>query len=150
MRIEVPREFDRLGAVRTYGLQKIYELDAGAEAEIPGRDDAVVRSLPAEALYGVQREMAIVVPVKSERLKLIEGVLVGIPNSCLVIVVSNSPREPARPFLPRTGIHRQFLPLHPQTSAHRAPARPCDRRRVCRGRLSRTPRRHRLKPKIVE
>ena len=42
--------------------------------------------------------MAIVVPVKSERLKLIEGVLVGIPNSCLVIVVSNSPREPIDRF----------------------------------------------------
>ena len=98
MRIEVPREFERLGAVRIYGLQKIYELDAGAEAEMSDQNDAVVRSLPAEALYGVQREMAIVVPVKSERLKLIEGVLVGIPNSCLVIVVSNSPREPVDRF----------------------------------------------------
>jgi len=46
----------------------------------------------------VQREMAIVVPVKSERLKFIEGVLVGIPNPCLVIVVSNSPREPIDRF----------------------------------------------------
>lgn len=98
MRIEIPREFDRLGAVRIYGLQKIYELDAGPEAELPGQEDAVVRSLPAEAIYGVQREMAIVVPVRGERLKLIEGVLVGIPNSCLVIVVSNSPREPIDRF----------------------------------------------------
>ena len=98
MRIEVPREFERLGAVRIYGLQKIYELYAGAEAEMSDQNDAVVRSLPAEALYGVQREMAIVVPVKSERLKLIEGVLVGIPNSCLVIIVSNSPREPVDRF----------------------------------------------------
>ena len=46
----------------------------------------------------MQREMAIVVPVKSERLKFIEGVLVGIPNPCLVIVVSNSPREPIDRF----------------------------------------------------
>ena len=98
MRIEVPREFERLGAVRIYGLQKIYELDAGAEAEMSDQNDADVRSLPAEALNGEQREMAIVVPVNSERLKLIEGVLVGIPNSCLVIVVSNSPREPVDRF----------------------------------------------------
>lgn len=38
--------------------------------------------------------MAIVVPVKNEKLKLIEGVLCGIPHPCLIIVVSNSPREP--------------------------------------------------------
>lgn len=102
MRIEIPREFERLGSVRIYGLQKVYELDAGPEAPSTDRDDAVIRSLSAEAIYEVQREMAIVVPVRSERLKLIEGVLVGIPNPCLVIVVSNSPREP---------IDRHFLEL---------------------------------------
>jgi mannosyl-3-phosphoglycerate synthase len=108
MRIEIPREFERLGAVRIYGLQKVYELDSGPEeAPTSARDDAVVRSLPAEAIYEVQREMAIVVPVRSERLKLIEGVLVGIPNPCLVIVVSNSPREP---------IDRHFLELESITN----------------------------------
>ncbi len=98
MRIEIPREFERLGAVRIYGLQKVYELDSGPQGEAAARDDGVVRSLPAEAIYEVQRQMAIIVPVRSERLKLIEGVLVGIPNPCLVIVVSNSPREPTDRF----------------------------------------------------
>ena len=98
MRIELPREFERLGAVRIYGLQKIYELDAGPGESAPGEEDAVVRRLPAEALYAVQKEMAIVVPVRSERLKLIESVLVGIPQPCQVIVVSNSPREPIDRF----------------------------------------------------
>lgn len=105
MRIEIPREFERLGAVRVYGLQKVYELDAGPETSGPGRDDATVRSLSADSIYEVQREMAIVVPVRSERLKLIEGVLVGIPHPCLVIVVSNSPREPTdRHFLEQDSI----------------------------------------------
>ncbi len=120
MRIEVPREFERLGAVRIYGLQKVYELDAGPGQPIAGGEDAVVRSLPAEAIYEVQREMAIVVPVRSERLKLIEGVLVGIPNPCLVIVVSNSPREPIdRHFLEQDSItnfcrftRKQILIVH--------------------------------------
>jgi mannosyl-3-phosphoglycerate synthase len=98
MRIEIPREFERLGAVRIYGLQKVYELDSGAAPDAPGGDEGVVRSLPAEALHEVQRQMAIVVPVRGERLKLIEGVLVGIPNPCLVIVVSNSPRDPTDRF----------------------------------------------------
>lgn len=99
MRIESPREFERLGAVRIYGLQKVYELDAGPETAAAGDDDdSVVRRVPSEALHEIERQMAIVVPVRNERLKLIEGVLVGIPHDCLVIVVSNSPRAPVDKF----------------------------------------------------
>lgn len=99
MRIESPREFERLGAVRIYGLQKVYELDAGPERLNPDEDEnSVVRRVPSEAIHEVERQMAIVVPVRNERLKLIEGVLVGIPHDCLVIVVSNSPREPIDKF----------------------------------------------------
>lgn len=99
MRVEIPREFERLGAVLVYGLQKVYELDAGPEFSPQGvEEDGVVRRIPAEALHAVEQDMAIVVPVRNERLKLIEGVLVGIPHSCLVIVVSNSPREPVDRF----------------------------------------------------
>ena len=99
MRIESPREFERLGAVRIYGLQKVYELDAGPENTTPGSDeDSVVRRVSSEALHEIESQMAIVVPVRNERLKLIEGVLVGIPHDCLVIVVSNSPRAPVDKF----------------------------------------------------
>jgi mannosyl-3-phosphoglycerate synthase len=97
MRIEIPREFERLGAVRIYGLQKVFELDAGV-INSPDAHNGVVHSLPYEALRAVESDMAVVIPVRSERLKLIEGVLVGIPNPCLVIVVSNSPREPTDRF----------------------------------------------------
>ena len=31
------------------------------------------------------------IPIKNEKLKLLEWVLSGIPNECLVITVSNSP-----------------------------------------------------------
>lgn len=98
MRIESPREFERLGAVRIYGLQKVYELDAGPETTDTESDDRVVRAVPTEALHDIESQMAIVVPVRNERLKLIEGVLVGIPHPCLVIVVTNSPREPIDKF----------------------------------------------------
>ena len=95
----MPRESERLGAVRISGLQKIYELDAGLEDSPWGAgDDSVVRRIPAEALHEIESEMAIVVPVRNERLKLIEGVLVGIPHPCLVIVVTNSSREPVDRF----------------------------------------------------
>ncbi len=98
MRIESPREFERLGAVRIYGLQKVYELDAGPGTPENLVDDNVMRMVPTEALHEIESQMAIVVPVRNERLKLIEGVLVGIPHPCLVIVVTNSPREPIDKF----------------------------------------------------
>jgi len=98
MRIESPREFERLGAVRIYGLQKVYELDAGPGTLESQIDDNVMRVVPTDALHEIENQMAIVVPVRNERLKLIEGVLVGIPHPCLVIVVSNSQREPIDKF----------------------------------------------------
>ncbi|MCH6257291.1 mannosyl-3-phosphoglycerate synthase [Puniceicoccaceae bacterium K14] len=99
MRIETQRESERLGAVQIHGLQKVYELDSG---EHYGYDDSynnsVIQRISSEALYEKQKQMAIVVPVKNERLKLIEGVLVGIPSPCQIIVVSNSPRGPVDRF----------------------------------------------------
>jgi len=52
-----------------------------------------IRTVPYRELHKIQKDMAIVIPVKGERLKLIEGVLCGIPHPCLTIVVSNSPRR---------------------------------------------------------
>ncbi|MDQ8203157.1 mannosyl-3-phosphoglycerate synthase [Pelagicoccus sp. SDUM812003] len=99
MRLEIPRECERVGAVQIYGLQKVYELDGGSEfGSNSVSKDGVIRRIPSEALYERQRKMAIVVPVKNERLKLIEGVLVGIPHPCQIIVVSNSPRGPVDRF----------------------------------------------------
>ncbi len=95
MRIEIPRECERIGSLQIYGLQKVYELDAG---EGMHGQDTVIERIPSEVLYDRMREMAVVVPVKNERLKLIEGVLVGIPSPCQVIVVSNSPRGPVDRF----------------------------------------------------
>jgi len=37
--------------------------------------------------------MAIVIPIKDEKLKLFEGVVSGVPHDCLIIVVSNSQRK---------------------------------------------------------
>jgi mannosyl-3-phosphoglycerate synthase len=98
MRIERPREAQRLGANLIYGVQKVYELDSGPLSENSYEPFFVIRQVPYEALYEIEKQMAIIVPIKSERLRLIEGVLYGIPHSCLTIVVSNSPREPVDRF----------------------------------------------------
>jgi len=98
MRIEVPREIDRFGAVRFGGLQKVFELDSGIRKNPSSEQASAIQQIPYEALYEIEKEMAIVVPVRNERLKLVEGVLCGIPHQCLTIVVSNSPRAPVDRF----------------------------------------------------
>ena len=98
MRLELPREMERFGAVRFYGLQKVLELDAGLSGDLKPEPGTGIQPIPYEAIYEIEKEMAIVIPVKNERLKLIEGVLAGIPHQCLTIMVSNSPKEPIDRF----------------------------------------------------
>lgn len=94
MRLEIPREIERFGAVRFRGLQKVFELDSGLRESSSPPTGSTVAHIPYEKLYEIEKEMAIVVPVYKERLKLIEGVLCGIPHQCMIIIVSNSPRSP--------------------------------------------------------
>lgn len=98
MRIEVPREAERLGATLFYGVQRVYELDAGLVRAPAGALDQIIAPVAYEAIEAVCSSMAVVVPVRGERIKLLEGVLAGIPHACLVIVVSNSEREPIDRF----------------------------------------------------
>lgn len=97
MRLTFPYQTDRLGAVRIYGLQHVFELDSGSA---PGGGEGgpswgtTVSHVPAETLRSVHREMAVVVPCRDERLKLLEGILAGIPHDCLIILVSNTGRDP--------------------------------------------------------
>jgi len=98
MKLEIPREIERFGAVRFYGLQKVFELDSGLRGDITPEPGTGIQTIPYEAMYEIEKDMAIVIPVKSERLKLIEGVLAGIPHQCQTIMVSNSPRAPIDRF----------------------------------------------------
>lgn len=94
MRIERPREVERFGAVRFCGLQKVFELDSGLTKERAPKKGSTIVQIPYQDLYEIEKDMAIVVPVYKERLKLVEGVLCGIPHACLIIIVSNSPTRP--------------------------------------------------------
>jgi mannosyl-3-phosphoglycerate synthase len=96
MRIEIPHDTERLGAVLIHSVQKVFELDSGLlESETEeSRIDQVIRPIAMQTRYKIERDMAIVVPVRGERIKLVEGVLCGIPNHCLTIICSNSPRDP--------------------------------------------------------
>ncbi|HSO74499.1 MAG TPA: mannosyl-3-phosphoglycerate synthase [Blastocatellia bacterium] len=95
MRIELPREAQRFGANLIHGVQKVYELDSGPASDSHTYESAfVIKQVPYETTNEIEQQLAIVVPMKNERLRLLEGILFAIPHSCLTIVVSNSPRVP--------------------------------------------------------
>ena len=95
MKIEISREIERFGPIKIHGVQKVFELDGGLKnADNDEEKNPILRRIAYDVQHEIQEQMAIVVPVRNERIKLIEGVLSGIPHHCLVIIVSNSPREP--------------------------------------------------------
>lgn len=95
MRLEIPTNPERFGANLFYEVQKIYELEGGygldSEFDSPFH---VIQQIPYERLYEIEKDLAIIIPVKDERLRLLEGVLCGIPHNCLPIIISNSKNEP--------------------------------------------------------
>lgn len=99
MRLDLPRLQERLGAVLFYGLQSIYELDSGllADEQLKSSSEAIQR-IPYEALHEKLRDMVIIIPVRDEKLKLLDFVLSGIPHACQIILVSNSSRSPIDRF----------------------------------------------------
>jgi mannosyl-3-phosphoglycerate synthase len=96
MKLDLPRYTERFGAISLHGVQRVYELDS-AFNEGRAASEAI-RSVGNAEISEIERKMAIVIPIKGERLKLLEGVLSGIPHDCLTIIVSNSPRQPVDRF----------------------------------------------------
>lgn len=108
MRIEIPRNVERFGAVRFGGVQKVYELDSGSEDKGVSTSTDAIQQIPYADLTAIYRDMAIVVPIRGERLKLVEGVLCGIPHPCLIVMVSNSSLSPVDRFSMEQDALRDF------------------------------------------
>jgi mannosyl-3-phosphoglycerate synthase len=92
MKLDLPRYTERFGATSLHGVQRVYELDSGFDDGRPVSEYIV--NVGNNQIVDIERRMAIVIPTKGERLRLLEGVLSGIPHDCLTIIVSNSPRQP--------------------------------------------------------
>ena len=92
MKLDLPRYTERFGATSLHGVQRVYELDSGFDDGRPVSESIV--NIGNNQIVDIERHMAIVIPTKGERLRLLEGVLSGIPHDCLTIIVSNSPRQP--------------------------------------------------------
>jgi mannosyl-3-phosphoglycerate synthase len=92
MKLDLPRYTERFGATSLHGVQRVYELDSGFDDGSQVSESIV--NIGNNQIVDIERRMAIVIPTKGERLRLLEGVLSGIPHDCLTIIVSNSPRQP--------------------------------------------------------
>jgi len=93
MFIESPRYTERFGSVRMSHVQRVISLDSGMKRRPRFRGTIGVRQIDEETIRHFEDRMAIVIPTKDEKLRLLEGVISGVPHDCLVIVVSNSQRE---------------------------------------------------------
>jgi mannosyl-3-phosphoglycerate synthase len=108
MRLDLPYLKERFGGLLFYRLQSVYELDSGlTQDEAPMTKEATQR-FPYEVLHKQLQTMAIVVPVREEKLKLLDGVLAGIPHPCQVIIVSNSSRKPYDRFRMESDLAQTF------------------------------------------
>lgn len=111
MRIEIPHYTERFGAVRIYNVQHVFELDTGMsneEEDFTQMAGQTIRCIPYDVINGIEKQMAVVIPCKQERLKVLEGVFCGIPHDCLTILVSNSSREPIDRFQMERETFSQF------------------------------------------
>jgi mannosyl-3-phosphoglycerate synthase len=110
MRLERPHRTERFGAVRIHELQRVIELDSGYGDEPAGPARNTLQVSP-EAIRHIQQDMVIVVPCMNETRRVIEGVLSGIPHGCLIVLVSNSVRQPVDRYEIEAQTVEQFCQL---------------------------------------
>ena len=91
MRLENPRSFERLGLVKINEVQRVIQFDSGKKSSAE-RSLLAVRRIDKEQIQSIQEKMAIVLPIKNENIRLLEGILSAIPHNCSIIIVSNSQR----------------------------------------------------------
>ncbi len=107
MKLDFPRYTERLGAVSIHTVQRIYELDSGKSKGFL-TSHQTIKKFDYDEISNILHDLAIVIPIMNEKLKLLEGVLSGIPNECLVIIVSNSARTPVDRFAMEAEAIRQL------------------------------------------
>jgi len=107
MLLEAPVYKEIFGAVKIYELQKVIKMDTETE-DVPM---FTVQNVPREDIYKTIGEMAIVVPMKNEKLHLVDGVLKAIPHKSPIIIVSNSKRKGPNRFRQEVDLVKHFCNL---------------------------------------
>ena len=110
MRLDFPPKYtETIGAVKIHSLQKIYEIDSGHDFRTTSQElNSSTIAFDSNTLSKTFQAMAVVIPVKDEKLSLLEGVLSGIPNECLIIIVSNSQRHPVDKYAMEVEMVKQY------------------------------------------
>jgi len=108
MRIEKQRYTERFGSVKINDVQKVLELDSGRKAAMPLKEAIAVDKIEEDVIKDFEEKMAIVIPIKNEKLKLFEGVITGVPHECLIIAISNSERKEVDRFKMERDTLNQF------------------------------------------
>ncbi len=108
LKIEIPRYTEVFGAAQINEVQRVYELDSGVTPEVPAENVGTVRDIGKDVMNDIEQRMAIVVSTKNEKLRLLDGVMSGIPHDCLIIVVSNSTRKPIDRYKNEVELVKQF------------------------------------------
>ncbi|WP_042697765.1 mannosyl-3-phosphoglycerate synthase [Thermococcus sp. PK] len=107
MLLEAPVYKEIFGAVKIYELQKVIKMDTETE-DVPM---FTVQNIPREDIYRTIGEMAIIVPMKNEKLHLVDGVLKAIPHKSPIIIVSNSKRKGPNRFKQEVDLVKHFCNL---------------------------------------
>jgi mannosyl-3-phosphoglycerate synthase len=105
--LEAPVYKELFGAVEIYETLKVIKLDT----QTKDVGSLTVRNIPREDIYKILEEIAIVVPMKNEKLQLVDGVLKAIPHQCPIIIVSNSKREGPNLFKQEVDLVKHFYNL---------------------------------------
>ncbi|MDR4489947.1 MAG: mannosyl-3-phosphoglycerate synthase [Candidatus Nitrosocosmicus sp.] len=110
MRLDFPPKYTEvIGAVKIHSLQKVYEIDSGYGTKTKNSQlNNSTISFGNKKISKICNEMAIVIPVKNEKLSLLEGVLSGVPNECLIIIVSNSQKTPVDRYSMEVEMVKQY------------------------------------------
>ncbi len=107
MLLEAPVYKELFGAIEIYEVQKVIKLDT----QTKDVGSFTVKNVPREDIYRILEDMAIVVPMRNEKLQLVDGVLKAIPHQCPIIIVSNSKREGPNLFKQEVDLVKHFYNL---------------------------------------
>ncbi|BAA30023.1 mannosyl-3-phosphoglycerate synthase [Pyrococcus horikoshii] len=107
MLLEAPVYKEIFGAVTIHEVQKVIKMDTETE-EVP---IYTISNIPREKIYDLLGKMAVIVPMKNEKLHLVDGVLKAIPHKCPIIIVSNSKREGPNRYKLEVDLIRHFYNL---------------------------------------
>jgi mannosyl-3-phosphoglycerate synthase len=89
MRLTYSPRFEQFGSVQIHELERVIELDAGS-----GTSTSCSLTVSRDALLAIESKMVIIIMCMDEEFRTIDGVLSGVPHDCLIILVSNSSRQP--------------------------------------------------------